>query len=344
MTAVEQRIQTVCLLILSAVAVAGAMYWLRPVMIPFVLALFISLGLSAAVDFQCQRFRLPRRVALLTTFVMALLAVPLFGSLLAASVSELFTNAPAYEAHIGELIQRITAALPAELRALTPETAFERISQVSVGTVSGVLLGTTNAILKVLSNSFLVFIFVLYLFLGSSGARKAPGSTWAAIESRIQSYLVAKVVISAVTGFIVTAVLWILGVDLALAFGMFAFLLNFIPSIGSIIATLLPLPVVLMSPDISGTAAALAIAVPGAIQITIGNFVEPRVMGDALDLHPVVVLMSLIFWGMLWGVLGMLLATPITAVLKILFEKLEPTRPLAHLMAGRLESIAGSEL
>ena len=129
-----------------------------------------------------------------------------------------------------------------------------------------------------------------------------------------------------------------LGVDLALVFGLLAFLLNFIPSVGSIIATLLPVPVVVVSPDISTTTAILAILLPSLIQIVIGNIIEPKVMGEALDLHPIVILMALIVWGMLWGVVGMLLATPMTAILKILFERLEPMAPVAQVLAGRLDA------
>ena len=91
---------------------------------------------------------------------------------------------------------------------------------------------------------------------------------------------------------------------------------------------------------------ALAIAgvflLPGAIQLAVGNLVEPMVMGENLDLHPVTILMSLIFWGLLWGIVGMLLATPIMAVLKIIFSRLEITRPIAELLAGRLpQSVTG---
>ena len=100
---------------------------------------------------------------------------------------------------------------------------------------------------------------------------------------------------------LVGTVLAVLGIDLALVFGLFAFLLNFIPSVGSLIATLLPLPIVLMSPDVSVLVAVLAIGVPGGIQFTIGNVLEPKIMGDALDLHPVAILMALILWGMLWA-------------------------------------------
>ncbi len=114
-----------------------------------------------------------------------------------------------------------------------------------------------------------------------------------------------------------------------------AFLLNFIPSIGSVVATLLPLPVALIQFD-SGVMIALVVLLPGVVQFTIGNIVEPLIMGEGLDLHPVVILMALVFWGLLWGVVGMLLAAPITAVLRIVFARLRITRPLADLMAGRL--------
>jgi AI-2 transport protein TqsA len=80
----------------------------------------------------------------------------------------------------------------------------------------------------------------------------------------------------------------------------------------------------------------LAILIPGVIQLVIGNVVDPLVMGESLDLHPVAIVVSLIFWGMIWGVVGMLLAAPIAAILKLLLERLELTRPLANLLAGRL--------
>ena len=178
---------------------------------------------------------------------------------------------------------------------------------------------------------------MVYLLIGRETRQEGASSTgiWSEIESRVERYIATKALLSGATGLLVGTVLAVLGVDLALVFGLFAFLLNFIPSVGSLIATLLPLPIVLMSPDVSVLVAVLAIGVPGGIQFTIGNVLEPKIMGDALDLHPVAILMALILWGMLWGVVGMLLATPITAMLKILFEQLEATRPAARVLAGR---------
>ena len=143
-------------------------------------------------------------------------------------------------------------------------------------------------------------------------------------------------VVSAMTGILVGTALGLLGIEMALAFGFMAFLLNFIPNIGSIIATLLPLPIVLLTPGISTTTIVLAIALPAAIQGVIGNVVQPRLMSKSLDLHPVAVLLALIVWGKLWGIVGMFLATPLTAVIKILLEKSELTAGAAVLLAGRL--------
>ncbi len=334
----EQRVATICLLLISAVVVGAALRWLKPVMIPFVLALFVSMGLTPVVNMQTRHLKMPRPVALLSTLAMAFLLFTALAALVTASIGELTANASAYEEKFHALLDYAASVLPVERDQLRPELLLAPLSKFSVGTVSGMLLTTTNAVLSTLSQSLLVFVFSIYLLSGAGRPEAPTARVWLEIESRISRYVVTKAIISGATGLLVWMVLAILGVDLALVFGLFAFLLNFIPSIGSIIATLLPLPIVLFSPGISPTEAVLAITIPGAIQLSVGNVVEPLIMGDSLDLHPVAILMALMIWGMLWGVVGMLLATPITAVMKILFERIETTRPFAALLAGRLES------
>ncbi len=332
----ERNIQTVCLILLSALAAAAALYWLRPVMVPFVLAVFIAYGLSPLVNVSVRRLRFPRPLAVGGTLALAFLLLLLLGGLVSASVGQLASNAEVYQAKLGVLLADISESLPLERYGITSEAQLDPLSQIPASAVGTLLLGTMNALVEILSQSFLVLIFVIFLLIGSGGRSAPLTGVWRQIEAQIQRYLATKAAISAATGIVVGVVLSLLGIDLALVFGLFAFLLNFIPSVGSIIATLLPLPVVLVSPEISTTTAVLAIAIPGAIQLTIGNALEPKIMGDSLDLHPVVVLVMLIFWGILWGIPGMLLATPITAVLRILFGRLEQTRPLANLLAGHL--------
>ncbi len=330
-----QRIQTICLLIISTVAVAAALYWLRPVLVPFVLAVFIAYGLLPLVEFQARHLRLPQFVAVTSTLVVGVLILGSLGLLISTSVSQLQANAAAYQQQIELLGAKVLALLPAgTFRA--EENPF---AQLPLGNISGMLLHTTNAIVGLLSQGLLVLIFVLYLLLGGARHNGQAGGVWAEVEKQVEHYIVTKALISLATGVLVGLTLAVLGVDLALVFGLLAFLLNFIPSVGSIIATLLPVPVVVVSPDISTTTATLAILLPGLIQIVIGNIIEPKVMGEALDLHPIVILMTLIVWGMLWGVVGMLLATPMTAILKILFERLEPMAPVAQVLAGRLDAL-----
>jgi len=161
------------------------------------------------------------------------------------------------------------------------------------------------------------------------------------ISSRVKRYIGTKVLISAGTGLSVGLILMALGIPLATAFGLMAFLLNFIPSVGSIVAVLLPLPVLLVDPNVGTTAAILAMVLPGAVQLLLGNFLEPKIMGQSMELHPAVVLMSLVMWGMLWGVVGMFVAIPMTATFKLVLERMEHTKPIADLIAGRLDALLG---
>jgi AI-2 transport protein TqsA len=334
----ERRIQTICLLILSGGVIAAALYLLRAAMIPFVLALFFSFSLRPLIDIQEQYLRLPRAVAGISTLVLGLLVFTALAGLITVSVSQLGANAPAYQAKLEQLLRDGAALLQRHGVQLPP--AFNPFSLIRADNVGNMLVGTTNALLGILSQSVIVGIFLVFMVLGSVRRERRPGDFWSDVESQIQRYVLTKALTSAATGGIVGAILAILGVDLALMFGLLAFLLNFIPSIGSIIATLLPLPVVLVSPDVSGTVAVLAIVLPGIVQAIIGNVLEPRAMGTSLDLHPIAILVTLILWGTMWGPVGMLLATPITAVMKILFARFDLTAPVAELLAGRLRGMA----
>ena len=102
----------------------------------------------------------------------------------------------------------------------------------------------------------------------------------------------------------------------------------------------LPLPLVLLDPDLSVGGMITVILLVSVIEFVSGNVIETKVMGDSFELHPVVVLLTLMLWGMIWDLPGMFLATPITAAMKILLEKFEYTRPIAEMMAGRFDSIS----
>lgn len=332
----ERHIQTVCLFILSVVAIAFALWWLRPVMIPFVLALFFSIGLSPLITFQSRYLHFPRPLAALATLVFGCVLLVVLGSVVSVSVSQLSENTDVYQRKINQLLERLI--ILAESFGLEPVNTFSSLSALPIEKVSGMLTGATKAILDLLSKGSLVLVFLFFLLLGNSSRTETGGGVIGEVERRIKRYLVAKAVISAATGVLVGFVLSMLRVELALVFGLFAFLLNFVPSVGPVVATLLPLPVVLVSPNSSLTIIVLAIALPALIQLIVGSLIEPKIMGGSLDLHPITVLLALIVWGMLWGGVGMLLAVPLTAVMKIFFERMDHTAPLAELLAGRLDA------
>jgi AI-2 transport protein TqsA len=335
----DQRIRTVCLLILTGLGIGFALYVLRPVLIPFVLAIFLTYCLVPLVDFQIKRLRVPRPLALLSTAVLAALILVGLGMIVSTSVSQMSASSETYRDSLLGLIDELAEDLPLEWLGLewdSDEAAHFNLSDRSIGRM---VSSTIGAIVGVLSQGMLVLIFVIFLLAGRTSSGASSEGLVAEVEASVRRYLLAMVSVSGLTGILVGVTLKVLGVDFALVFGLMAFLLNFIPNIGSIIATIVPLPVVLLNPELSPTAKVLAFAIPGLIQFVIGNLLAPKVMGQSLDLHPVVVLLALIFFGMLWGIIGMFLATPITAVIKILLEKLQLTAPLAGVLAGRLSGV-----
>ena len=339
----ERRVQTTCLMILAAVALAVALYWLRSVMVPFVLAAFAAVSLAPLLDLQVRHLRLPRMVALFSTGLLGVILLCSLGLLVAASIGQLEKNSDRYRQRLEELTQKGTellAVLPLEKLDIDQGEALSRLRKASADMAGNALVTTTSTIVNIFSQGTLVVLFLCFLIAGGVGQAGAARGLWADVESRIKSYLITKVLLSAATGLLVGLILFTLGVDLWLIFGLFAFLLNFIPTLGSIIATLLPRPMVLLNPDISALAGVLAIVLPATVQTVIGNILEPKMMGKSLQLHPIAILMALIVWGMLWGIIGMLLAVPMTAIVKILLERSEVTAPAARLLEGKLNSAA----
>lgn len=339
----EQHIQTICLCVLTAIAIGVALYWLRPVIVPLILAGFFALILSPVINFLVRRLRLPRPIALAVAVLVVFAILALLGGVVAASVARFVSNADSYQKEFQELLDMAAETLPLHLVGIEEEQELNLTTLFPNDLIKGVVINLANTVLNLLSKGLLVMLFVLFLLIGQSLVTQPHAGVSGEVEQRVRRYLGVKVLVSAVTGFFVFVILEFLGVSFALTFGAFAFVLNFIPSIGSIIATLLPVPVVLLAPDATFTQVALAVALPGTVQFVIGNIVEPKMMGTSLDLHPVVVLLALMFWGMIWGFEGMLLAAPLTAVIRIMLARNEVTAPFGDALAGRLDALLGEE-
>ena len=206
--------------------------------------------------------------------------------------------------------------------------------------------GIFSALSSVLTNGFLILLTVVFILLEVSDLPKKlrivlknPERSLSTIEKFSQDakrYLVIKTLISAATGLAIWLWLLILGVDYPVLWGTLAFLLNYVPNIGSIIAAL---PAVLLALVQLGVGSALLTTLGFVVVNTVlGNLIEPKLMGKGLSLSTLVVFLSMVFWGWILGPIGMILSVPMTSLVKIALESYEETRGLAFMLGSDTES------
>jgi AI-2 transport protein TqsA len=318
------------LIILATVALATALYFTRDVMVPFILAVFITNTVAPLVDFLVLRCRLPGWLAVSLTLLVVCAFLVLVFLVLAMAVQTVVAVASEYSQKVANLLEAVFQQL--EIWHLHIDEA--RTIAALENDLPSVITHGVGTATRLTSNGLLIAFFVVFLVAGRN-PRLTRSGMYAQIRQTIRSYIVTKTTISAVTGLLVGFILWALGLKMAPLFGLLAFLLNFIPTIGSIVATLLPIPVAITQFSNPWIIVAV-VALPGAVHLAVGNVVEPRLMGRGLELHPVTVLLALAFWGMLWGVIGMVLAVPMAAVTRIVLSYFETTRALGDLMAGQI--------
>jgi predicted PurR-regulated permease PerM len=208
------------------------------------------------------------------------------------------------------------------------------------------LSGMTGFLIKILSNLVMVIVFMVFMLMEAPYANKRlkmafKGDRGVIVTGiadktigQIAKYLRTLAVISAATGLCVWGALNLLGVDFAMTWGVLAFFLNFIPTIGSIAASIPPILIAIVQFYPNGLFPVLTFVALLSIQFTIGNILTPKIMGDTLDLSPVVILISLFFWGMVWGIAGALLSVPIAAMIKIVCENIPRFHFIAVLMSS----------
>lgn len=321
---------TASLIVIAAVALALALWFTRPVMVPFVLALFFFFLASPLTDLLERRLRLPRWSSVLITLLAVAGLLGLLGLLITTSMRGLLESVDIYRERLLGFAQRVFALLDRYGLDLGQQSVLSAIREMPLLRMLQTTAGTALGLLR---DGFFVLIFVIFLLLGRRPERRRT-RLYDQIDGKIRKFILTKSVISATTGILVGLILAAFQLDLALVFGVLAFLLNFIPSIGSVVATLLPIPIALVQYESIWPVLGV-FAFPGFVQMAIGNVIEPKIMGEGLDLSPVTVLLALVFWGLIWGLVGMLLAAPITAVLRIVLLQFRTTRAVAELLSGR---------
>jgi len=319
----------------SFVVVVAGLRTASAVILPFLLSLLIAMASYPLLTFL-TRHKVPTSLAVTLTLLTVLVAVSAIGVLLGSSVRDFTVQAPGYKEHLRQLADQSLGRLQA-----WGVTMPESWSPSSFAPGQALDLATTllRGISAALSNLVLVLLTIGFLLAEAVGL---PEKLAAAFGGRldlghlercrlqVQDYLVIKLLMSLVTGSIIAIALALMGVDFPLLWGALAFLLNFIPTIGSIIAALPPL---LLSLVQLGPWYALGVMILFlAVNMIIGNILEPALTGRRLGLSTLVVFISLLFWGWVWGPVGMVLSVPLTMIIKIILENTRDMRWLATLL------------
>ncbi len=315
--------------VLVVAGLRAAAELLRPFVLSGVLAI-TSLPLLSAL---CRR-GVPKPLAVLLTVLAVLSVMVALVALVGGSFNQFTERMPKYQIQLSEMIETGQSQLASY--------GLERVALADIldpGAMIDLIRGTLAGIAGVVSKGFLVLLALIFILFEATGFRdklrlafgigfNTQGMTRALQE--IQSYLAIKTAISFTTGVLIWAWVALIGVDFPVLWGLVAFLLNYIPNLGSVIAAI---PATLLALIQLGPGSAVLTALGFlAVNFLLGNLLEPTLMGRRLGLSTLVIFMSLVFWGWVWGPLGMLLSVPLTMVLKILLENTHDFRWLAVLL------------
>ena len=313
--------------------------------IPLSVALLIFFAFGIPLEFL-RRFGVPGWLRILLVVSVVMGSMYLIGSLVQANVLECVAQMPVIQQQLSGHAARVL-----QYFGISLEQGKEMMA-VFFGSMNGKNMEPLGLFLQAAGGSFFHFLgstvwvtlFLIFILAEREGLQgrlhNAFGKRRAEkiikiggrISLAVEEYLGLKTLISLLVGALTAIALWLFGVQFALLWGVLTFLLNFIPNIGALIATIPPVVMALFQFGSLGLAFFVA-GVLVSIHLVVGNYLEPKIMGRGLNLSPLVVLFALVFWGWMWGGVGMLLAVPIIAAVKIAMEEYEPTQIVAKMIS-----------
>ncbi len=319
----------------SVVVVIAGLKAAGSFLIPIIFALFLSL-LCIPPMRRLQRHGLPASISIAVVVFVATILVLLITLVISGSIDQFYESLPSYQARLDAIIEPAVEWFANRGVDIDPTNIAARIH---TGALMELVGETTRGVLSALSNIFIVILTMIFMLFEASGfaaklvlARGANMSELSQITERVNKYLGIKAWISAGTGISVSILTALFGVDFPLLWGLTAFLFNFVPNIGSIIAAI---PAILLALIQLGAGEALLLGIGYVvINVVVGNIIEPKLMGERLGLSTLVVFLSLMFWGWVWGPMGMLLSVPLTVIVQIVLDHYDDSRWLAVMLAG----------
>lgn len=324
----------------SIVVIIAGLQAATSIIVPFLIAVFVAI-ISLPLQHWLIVKKIPRILAVLLTLLADLLILVGFGFLVGGSIQGFETEYPKYQAKIITMAKSIIDWLNGFGLNISINNAIELLKDHVFSIFTNVVKQGANFI----ANMVFVFLTILFVLVEAAGFKtkltRAFGTSMRVtgrlhkIIRDVQQYLVVKTLVSAATGILVGVSLALIGLDFPILWGLLAFLLNYIPSLGSIIAAVPPILLALIQ---LGKGSALAVAIVFIlVNIILGNLLEPHLMGRRLGLSVLVVFLSLAFWGWIWGYVGMILSVPLTMLIKIMLENTPDLRWIAIMLGSGKE-------
>lgn len=322
--------------------IIAALMYASSIITPLLLALFISVVCAQPIRWL-QKRKVPNGIAVLIVLFGILLVFFGMGEIVARTVSQFRADMPLYDSRLSELSETIFATLD----KLGLDISLDKLeTSVNASKIMSYSAGILGALGNVMSNTLLILFIVIFMLLEINSFKtkmqaivKTSEGTLDyinRIDSSIRNYLGLMTLISFITGAAIWLALTIIGVKYAILWSLLAFLLNYIPNFGSIIASV---PAIIFALIQMGTGGAIWTVVTFVtVNMVVGNIVQPAVMGKGLGLSSLVVFISLIFWGFIFGTVGMFLSVPLSMVAKIAFEQKENTKWIAIMLGTEKEA------
>jgi len=317
------------------IILAGVVY-AKSIITPFLLALFISIVCEQPISWLEKR-KLPRWLALIIVLIGLIFIFSGFAFLIGETVSSFSGNLSKYESTLTDISSSFIQFLNEKGMNIHQDQIFTIVQPAKILEFTASAL---NTLISMMGNTFLIFLIVLFTLTEfGSFAIKAKAvlvgsdksvSYFSTILQNIRHYLGIKTLICLLTGILVYLALLIIGVDYPLLWALIAALMNYIPNIGSIIAALPAVLFALIQLGIGGAIWTLASFM--VVNNVLGNFIEPKIMGRGLGLSTLVVFLSLLFWGFIFGTVGMFLSVPFTMTIKIILEQNQKTKWIALIL------------
>ena len=339
-----QNKSSATIILAAIVVVIYGMQMAKVVLVPFLIAVFLAL-ITVRPMLWLQRHRVPSIVAalLIVTFIMLILAI--VGMILGNSIGDFTAALPGYQARLDTIVDGFVKFIAKNMR--NGESVESLSDMVDPGWAMGLAATLLNSMKDVLTNTFLIFFTMIFILLEASTVQTKVEAAFGRTENslgrprqflqNLGRYLGIKTIVSMATGLCAGLLTWSIGVDFPLLWAMLAFLLNYVPTIGSIIAAV---PAVLLALVQLGPGAASATAIGFAgINVIFGNLIEPRLMGYGVGISPLIVFVGLVFWGWVFGPVGMLLSVPLTMTLKMALESDTRTRWVAILIGSERDAV-----